>query len=229
MNVSWADINNVREPGEYPFRGGKLTVTADEIGIWNKDPHALFELLQKGPGEESSRYVLGKEVTNVSLPQEDGPFYTSSNGDTWVLVRDPTTGAKVVLHNANPASGGHVSQIEPERFLSESANGPEHQALRKLFESSAQAATILIVYDVHPAQGAAYCELGEAIKSLGVWWHHLETVWIVQCTETPDEIRNRLERFLGVEDQLLVIDISGDTARWAGVNDSGSSWLNENI
>jgi hypothetical protein len=229
MNVSWGDVNNVREPGEYQFRGGRLTVTAAEIAIWKSDPNALFELMQKGPVQSPGRYVLGKEVNDVRTPQDEDPFYSSSNGDSWSLARDPRTGAKVVLHRANPASGGHVSHIEVETFLSANANGPEHQALRRLFEASAQAATILIVYDIHPAQGVAYRELGEAIKSLGAWWHHLETVWIVQCAETPQDIRNRLERFLGFDDQLLVIDISGDTAKWAGINDSGSGWLSENI
>ncbi|WP_426442690.1 hypothetical protein [Bradyrhizobium genosp. P] len=234
MNVSWGDVNNVREPGDYPFRGGTLTVTVAEIAIWKNDPNVLFELMCKAPVEGSpvedpSRYVLGKEVDEGRTPRAEHLFYTSSNGDSWSLVHDPATGAKVVLHRANAASGSHASHIEIETFLSGSANGPEHQALRKLFQASAQTATILIVYDIHPAQGAAYRELGETIKSLGAWWHHLETVWIVQCAETPDEIRNRLERFLGFDDQLLVIDISGDTATWAGVNDSGSSWLIENV
>jgi hypothetical protein len=27
MNVSWSDLNNVQEPGDYPFREGTITVT----------------------------------------------------------------------------------------------------------------------------------------------------------------------------------------------------------
>jgi hypothetical protein len=156
-------------------------------------------------------------------------IYESNNGDTWFLTQDPTTGAQAVRHVPNPQSGGQLSYIELEQFLSEGANGPEHQALRRLVETSAGSATILIAYDIHPQTGNAYDELGETIKSLGAWWHHLETVWIVQCADTPGEIRDRLKPLLGFDDQLLVIDISGDTAGWVGVNDVGSKWLSENI
>jgi hypothetical protein len=86
-----------------------------------------------------------------------------------------------------------------------------------------------IAYDVHPARGEAYDGLVKAIQSLGTWWHHLETVWIVQCTDSPGEIRDKLKSHIGSEDQLLVIDISGDTAGWIGINDAGSKWLTGNI
>jgi hypothetical protein len=43
------------------------------------------------------------------------------------------------------------------------------------------------------------------------------------------EIRDRLKSHIGIEDQLLVIDISGDAAGWIGVNESGSKWLKEAI
>jgi hypothetical protein len=90
-------------------------------------------------------------------------------------------------------------------------------------------ATILIAYDIHPAQGAAYDDLISAIHSLGAWWHHLETVWIVRSNEKPDEIRDKLKSYIGTDDQLLILDITGDKAGWAGVSDAGSAWLKEYI
>jgi hypothetical protein len=51
----------------------------------------------------------------------------------------------------------------------------------------------------------------------------------VQCAHTPGEIRDRLKSRIGNEDQLLVIDISGDAAGWVGVNESGRTWLEANI
>jgi hypothetical protein len=133
------------------------------------------------------------------------------------------------MHRPNPQSGGQVSYIEIEKFLSEGANGAEHQALRRLMEKSPRMATILIAYDIHPPRGGAYDDLVNAIQSLGPWWHHLETIWIVQCAHTPGEIRDRLKSRIGNEDQLLVIDISGDAAGWVGVNESGRTWLEANI
>jgi hypothetical protein len=135
--------------------------------------------------------VLGKQIDERVVPRNSELIYESSNGDSWSLARDPATGARAVMHRANPESGGQVSYIEVNNFLSEGANGPEHQALRRLLEKSPRLPSILIAYDIHPPRGGAYENLIEAIQSLGVWWHHLETVWIVQCAHTPAEIAHR--------------------------------------
>jgi hypothetical protein len=90
-------------------------------------------------------------------------------------------------------------------------------------------ATILIGYDIHASSGEPYDGLIKAIQSLGTWLHHLETIWIVKCDHTPLEIRDQLKSHIADDDQLLVVDISGDAAEWLGVNESGSKWLKENI
>ena len=59
-------------------------------------------------------------------------FFESSNGDVWLLARDPVTGRVFIQHQANLPSGGHLSEIEVSRFLAADATGPEHQALRRL-------------------------------------------------------------------------------------------------
>src|SRR3984885_181207 len=229
MNVSWDDLNNVREAGDYPFRDGRITVTFAEIAIWKKDPTARFQLMRKYPIQGAFKYVLGKQIEEQPVSSDSQLIYESSNGDSWCLTRDPLTGARAVMHRPNLQSGGRVSYIEIEKFLSEGANGPEHQALRRLLETSARMATVLIAYDIHPPEGEAYENLTEKIRSLGAWWHHLETTWIVKSIQTPGEIRDQLRANIGSDDQLLVIDISGDRAEWAGVNDAGSKWLKESV
>jgi hypothetical protein len=47
MNVSWSDLNNVDQAGEYPFRDGTITVTFAEIAVWKKEPDAQFQLMRK--------------------------------------------------------------------------------------------------------------------------------------------------------------------------------------
>jgi hypothetical protein len=185
--------------------------------------------MRKHPIQSAFGYVLGKQFEEKLAPADTELIYESSNGDTWRLARDPVTGARVVMHRPNVQSGGQASYVGIDKFLSGDARGPEHQALRRLIETGAPMATVLIAYDVHPPEGEAYDDLIRAIQSLGTWWHHLETIWIVRCTHTPGEIRTRLKSRLGVEDQLLVVDISGDTAEWIGVNDTGSRWLANNI
>ena len=98
-----------------------------------------------------------------------------------------------------------------------------------MIETSARVATILIAYDIHPTEGEMYDDLIERIQSLGDWWHHLESAWIVRCAHSPREIRDQLKSSIGTDDQLLVLEISGDTAEWAGVNGTGSQWLKENL
>jgi hypothetical protein len=168
------------------------------------------------------------------MPDQEGQsfsrnklIYESGNGDAWFLDLDPATGLPAVKHVANLQSGGHVSYIPLENFLA-AGNGPEHQALRKLVEAESLA-TILIAHDMHPAQGPAYQKLEEAICALGAWWHHLETVWIVRSNKSPDIIRAELRALIGTDDQLLVVDITGDQAAWVGINQAGDTWLRQNI
>jgi hypothetical protein len=229
MNLSWSDLNNVREAGDYPFRDGTITVTFAEIAIWKNDPQAIFQVMRKHPVQGEFRYVLGRQIEERPAPAETKLIHESSNGDAWYLTRNAETGARAVMHRPTPQSGGQVSYIAIENFLSEGTNGPEHQALRGLMATITRVPTLLIGYDVHPPEGEAHDALIRAIQSLGTWWHHLETIWIVQCAHTPAEVRDRLKSHLGIDDQLLVIDISGDAAGWIGVNESGSKWLADNI
>ena len=90
MHISWANLNNVKEAGDLPFRDGRITVTFAEIAIWKRNPLATFRLMRKNPIQGEPNYVLGQRVEGGE-PGE-GLFYKSSNGDTWSLIRDQTTG-----------------------------------------------------------------------------------------------------------------------------------------
>ena len=56
----------------------------------------------------------------------------SSNGDAWLLTRDPASKLPAVKHEPNVSSGGQISYTDIGKFLRDGANGPEHQALLKL-------------------------------------------------------------------------------------------------
>jgi hypothetical protein len=62
MNVSWSDLNNVDQAGEYPFRDGTITVTFAEIAVWKKEADAQFQLMRKNPIQGQISYVLGRRV-----------------------------------------------------------------------------------------------------------------------------------------------------------------------
>jgi hypothetical protein len=59
-------------------------------------------------------------------------IYESSNGNVWVLARDPASEMPTVKHQPNASSGGQTSYTDTGKFLRDGAGGPEHQALLKL-------------------------------------------------------------------------------------------------
>ncbi|MFF8326083.1 hypothetical protein ACH49M_12680 [Rhodococcus qingshengii] len=87
-------------------------------------------------------------------------------------------------------------------------------------------ATKLIAYDLN-SPGQKYDDLIAAIKDLGAWWHHLDSTWLVKTTLTTSELRDVLQKHLDAGDELLVVDVSGDSRSWRGFNDSASKWLKE--
>jgi hypothetical protein len=121
MNLSWSDLNNVQEAGDYPFRDGTIAITFAEIAIWKSNPQAIFQLMRKHPVQGEFRYALGKQIEEKLA--EAKLIYESSNGDAWYLTRDAATGARTVMHRPVPQSGGQVSYqvsyIALENFLSE--------------------------------------------------------------------------------------------------------------
>jgi hypothetical protein len=55
--VTWAQVGRVTEPGRYMLRFGWVTVTADDLWVWENYPSAAFTLvrtaiIQDGDAEE---------------------------------------------------------------------------------------------------------------------------------------------------------------------------------
>jgi hypothetical protein len=68
------------------------------------------------------------------MSTQDVVFYSSENGDDWLLIGG---GSEVVTvrHRPNAASGGVSRDIGLEDFLSREQNTPQNQALRRLIEA----------------------------------------------------------------------------------------------
>lgn len=65
------------------------------------------------------------------MDNQETAFYRSSNGDQWLLIREPGTNRMTVRHRPNHASGGRSSSFEISDFLAE-GRGPQHEALLEL-------------------------------------------------------------------------------------------------
>ena len=44
--VTWQQVGHVTSPGRYMFRFGWLTVTAEDLAVWDQFPDAAFALVK---------------------------------------------------------------------------------------------------------------------------------------------------------------------------------------
>ena len=70
--VSWQQVGHVKEPGRYMFRFGWLTITAEDLVVWNQFPDALFALVKTAAStatDENEEFHLGVfELREGPLP-----------------------------------------------------------------------------------------------------------------------------------------------------------------
>jgi len=71
----------------------------------------------------------------------------------------------------------------------------------------------LITYDLNKP-GQNYDELYEAIKSLGSWWHYLDSTWLVDTNLSTQKIFDRIHPKMDSSDYLLIIAVKADYQGW---------------
>ena len=85
-------------------------------------------------------------------------------------------------------------------------------------------ATMLISYDLN-RPGQKYDELFEEIKSLGSWWHCLDSTWLVNTNLTPLQVANRLWAKMDANDRLVVTRAYRSTTAHAGMPQDCADWI----
>ena len=58
--IAWQQAGHVTEPGRYMFTFGWLTVTAEDLAVWEQFPNAAFTLV-KTAGETHAEDEAGEE------------------------------------------------------------------------------------------------------------------------------------------------------------------------
>jgi hypothetical protein len=86
----------------------------------------------------------------------------------------------------------------------------------------------MVGYDLN-SPGQKYADLGDEIKKLGAWWHHLDSTWLVTSQLIAGDIRTRLKQHLDDGDELLVIDITGANWATAGFSKPATDWLYSSV
>ena len=61
--INWAMAGRATDPGRYMFRFGWLTITADDLAIWQAYPNAAFTLIRTltSPPAENDEETVGEE------------------------------------------------------------------------------------------------------------------------------------------------------------------------
>jgi len=74
----------------------------------------------------------------------------------------------------------------------------------------------LITYDLKNTSLVLYAPLHEEIKKIsGLWWHYLESTWIVKTNLTASEISAKLIPHIKQGDRLIVVKIDySDSQGW---------------
>jgi hypothetical protein len=88
--------------------------------------------------------------------------------------------------------------------------------------------TILVGYDLN-RPGQNYPGLVEALKATPLWWHYLDSTWLLRAEESAAQVRDRLKQCVDAGDELLVVDVTGTEAAWAGFNERASQWIRDNL
>ena len=73
--------------------------------------------------------------------------------------------------------------------------------------------TLLVVHELKETDHD-YAELAERLQGFSEWWHCLDSTWIVKADLEPRQLADALVPLVGMDDLLLVVDISGRAAAW---------------
>jgi hypothetical protein len=60
--VSWHQVGHVTAPGRYMFRFGWLTISAEDLAVWDKFPDAVFALVKTASAtatDDNEEFHLG--------------------------------------------------------------------------------------------------------------------------------------------------------------------------
>lgn len=82
----------------------------------------------------------------------------------------------------------------------------------------------LITYDLNKS-GQNYDGLYKSIKKLGLWWHHLDSNWLVETTYSAEQIAATLRKAIDENDNLLVIRVYDDYA--GQLTKKAWDWINK--
>jgi len=83
-----------------------------------------------------------------------------------------------------------------------------------------------ISYDLN-RPGQNYQDLYDTIKSAPSWAHAMDSLWFIKTNETVEDWSNRLLSIIDKNDELFLVDITGQS-RQGWMNKKIWKWLEQN-
>lgn len=84
----------------------------------------------------------------------------------------------------------------------------------------------VVSYDLK-SKDRDYDPLIEAIKRSPRWWHHLKSTWLVESSETAEQIWDRLAPFVSEEDNFLIIEVRKNYGGW--LTEKAWGWIESHV
>jgi hypothetical protein len=88
--------------------------------------------------------------------------------------------------------------------------------------------TVLVIYDLNRPE-KDYKTLLAALEKYGNYFHCLDSTWILRTTLSATDVMAQLRVLIDANDELLVLDVTGDPATWIGFNKQCWDWLANNM
>lgn len=82
---------------------------------------------------------------------------------------------------------------------------------------------LLITYQLRNPS-ILYLNLFNEIKRT-LWWHHLESTWIIVTNESPKEVHERLWKKMFSNDTILIVEIKQNY--WGSLPSEAWKWLQD--
>lgn len=85
---------------------------------------------------------------------------------------------------------------------------------------------LLVTYDLKKP-GRDYSKVIASIKSCGVWWHYLESTWLLSTNMSASDVSSVLLPLIDENDSLLVIHVHTPAAGW--LEQPAWDWIRANV
>lgn len=86
--------------------------------------------------------------------------------------------------------------------------------------------TYLVAYDLRNAN-KDYTRLFDELKQPSLWWHYLDSTWIIRTEESIKDVYTKLSIHIDDTDHILIIEVKKNW--WGWLPTKGHDWIRENV